>query len=306
MIRERDERSMTDDSTSEATGEELLTWRRLLTETAHLIGESAPARWLCETASGLAGDQFLSELDEPATERMVAHLDAMVTRYRNGEPLAYVLGHWSFRRIDVMVDRRVLIPRPETEIVAGRAIEVARNISETRRILDLGTGSGVIGLSVAAELPFEGTEVWLTDVSEDSLEVARANAAGLGRQAVNIRVSQGDWFTAIPEDLSESFDVIVSNPPYIAQGDPQVEPSVLAWEPDTALFSGVDGLHDLRLIVDQSLRWLRPGGWLIVEIGSDQGATVEEFFHGAGYDDVRVGQDLAGRDRYVEGRRTVQ
>lgn len=301
------------ESTESDVQETTVTWRQLLAETTAVIGEAAPARWLCETASGLAGDEFLTELDQPATLRMVAHLDSMVARYRGGEPLAYVLGHWTFRYIDVMVDRRVLIPRPETEVLAGRAIELVKqnsvretatlNPDTTRRIADLGTGSGVIGLSIASELSISGTEVWLTDVSPDALDVARANAAGLGRRAANVRIVQGPWFAALPEELVESFDVIVSNPPYIANDDPQVDESVREWEPESALFAGGDGLRDIRAIVSDAQRWLRPAGWLIVEIGYLQGSAVEQMFVERGFIDVRVGQDLAGRDRYVEGRR---
>ncbi|MFM1752730.1 MAG: protein methyltransferase HemK [Actinomycetota bacterium] len=146
-----------------------LTWRELLDETIRLIGDRPAARWLCETACGLEGQDFLDELKQPAMARMVAHLDAMVQRYRNGEPLAYVLGRWSFRTIDVVIDRRVLIPRPETEVVAGRAIELARMSSGSRCVADLGTGSGAIGLSMAAELPLVNTEVWVTDLSKTLL-----------------------------------------------------------------------------------------------------------------------------------------
>lgn len=300
-----------------------MSWRELLRETTTAIGESAPARWLCEAASGLSGDEFLSELDQPATLRMVAHLDSMVARYRSGEPLAYVLGHWSFRHIDIMVDRRVLIPRPETEVVAGRAVELAALVSDpaiaattsistvgssasanrTRRIADLGTGSGVIGLSIASELSISGTEVWLTDAVSDALDVARANAAGLGRRAANVRIAQGEWFAALPEDLTGTFDVIVSNPPYIADDDIEIDPSVCEWEPGSALFAGSDGLRDLRIIIGGAQRWLRPGGWLIVEIGYRQGSAVEQLFVDSGFIDVRVGHDLTSRDRYVEGRR---
>lgn len=293
-----------------------VSWRELLRETTEAVGESAPARWLCETASGLTADEFLAELDQPATLRMVAHLDSMVARYRSGEPLAYVLGHWSFRFIDVMVDRRVLIPRPETEVVAGRAIELANLESDQaiassttspsgaiRRIADLGTGSGVIGLSIASELSISGTEVWLTEASPEALDVARANTVGLGRRAANVRIAEGEWFAALPDGLTESLDVIVSNPPYIAHGDSDVDPSVREWEPESALFAGIDELQDLRIIVGDAPRWLRPGGWLIVEIGYRQGPAVEQLFIERGFVDVRVGQDLTGRDRYVEGRR---
>ena len=280
-----------------------LTWRELLDETIRLIGDRPAARWLCETACGLEGQEFLDELKQPATVRMVAHLDSMVQRYRNGEPLAYVLGRWSFRTIEIVVDRRVLIPRPETEVVAGRAIEFARMSSSSRRVVDLGTGSGAIGLSMAAELPLADTEVWMTDLSEDALDVARANATGLGRGAANVRIAQGSWFEALPPHLQGTFDVVVSNPPYIAKDDDEVEDGVLNWEPHGALFSGDEGLDALRDIIEQAPLWLRSEGWLIVEIGYRQGGLVSDLMISAGFEDVRVGNDLTGRDRFVEGRR---
>lgn len=279
-----------------------VTWGELLAETTRRVGDSAPARWLCEQASGLAGDEFLKSLSEPATERMVAHLDSMVGRYRGGEPLAYVLGHWSFRRIEVMVDRRVLIPRPETEVLVGRALEHLAGRSP-RRAADLGTGSGAIGLALADELPLADTEVWLTDLSPESLDVARANAAGLGRRAANVRIAEGSWFDALPAELVGTFDVIAANPPYVARDDADVEDSVVAWEPHTALYSDDEGLGDLRAVVTGGLDWLSPSGWLIVEIGHRQAGAVESMFIDSGYVDVSVGTDLAGRDRYVEGRR---
>ena len=127
-------------------------------------------------------------LDDAPTERMVAHLDAMLARLATGEPLQYVLGQWSFRRIELAIDQRVLIPRPETELVAGVAIEKAMGVGPTRTVADLGTGSGAIGLSLAFELPLDGTTVWITDASADALDVARANLAGLGRPGRNVRV----------------------------------------------------------------------------------------------------------------------
>lgn len=279
-----------------------LTWRELLDETIALVLERPAARWLCETACGLEGPEFLDELDQPATSRMVAHLDAMVQRYRQGEPLAYVLGHWSFRTIEVLVDQRVLIPRPETEVVAGRAIELARICPAPRRVVDLGTGTGVIGLSLATELPTTGTEVWMTDISADALDVARANATGIGRGAANVRTAHGSWFDALPQDLLGAFDVVVSNPPYIARDDEEVEPGVVGWEPHQALFAGDDGLDALRLIIQQAPQWLRSQGWLIVEIGHRQADVVSNLMTDVGFEEVQIGIDLAGRTRYVEGR----
>jgi release factor glutamine methyltransferase len=279
-----------------------VTWRTLLNETIEVLGERPQARWICETACGLDGDEFLAELDEPATERMVAQLDAMVARYRAGEPLAYVMGHWSFRTIELMVDRRVLIPRPETEMVAGRALELARGVADQRRVVDLGTGSGAIGLSLAAELPIMGTEVWLTDYSTDAVDVARANAIGLGRAAANVRVVHGSWFDALPVDVRGEIDVVVSNPPYIADGDAEVAESVLEYEPHSALFAGDDGLDDVRTIARDARDWLRSGGWLVMEIGYQQGDAVKALLEGFGYLNVAIANDLTGRPRIAEAR----
>lgn len=280
-----------------------LLWRELLEETFRLVGDRPTARWLCETACGLEGPEFLDELAQPATARMVAHLDAMVQRYRSGEPLAYVLGHWSFRTVEVIVDQRVLIPRPETEVVAGRAIELAQRSDAPRLLADLGTGSGVIGLSLAVELPLTETEVWMTDVSTEALDVARANVIGIGRSAANIRLAAGSWFDALPADLVGEFALVVSNPPYIALNDAEVETGVLEWEPHQALFSGSDGLGAVRVIVSEAPRWLRSHGWLIIEIGYQQGEAASALMRDAGFEEVRVGMDLTGRERYVEGRR---
>lgn len=277
---------------------EHLTWRQLWADTAKVLDDRPAARWLCETACGLDGDEFTEALDEPATERMVKNLDEMVGRYRSGEPLAYVMGRWSFRRVELMVDRRVLIPRPETELVAEAAIELARRVSP-RRVVDLGTGSGAIGLSLADELPIDNTEVWLTDASTDAIDVARANAAGLGRAAVNVRFAQGSWWSALPSELRGTFDVVVSNPPYIAVDDPEVDESVREWEPASALFAGADGLDDVRAIMAGAREWLKPDGWLVMEIGYRQGDAVLALAREFGLVDAEVRNDLAGHPRLL-------
>ena len=159
-----------------------ISWRELWNETAARVGRPQ-ARWLCGVASGRDGDEFLASLDIAATARAVAHLDAMLARLDAGEPLQYVLGRWGFRHLDLMVDRRVLIPRPETETVVEVALRLARPLEFPIVCADLGTGSGAIGLSLAHELPQSGVTVWMTDRSSDALDVARANAAGIGRAA---------------------------------------------------------------------------------------------------------------------------
>lgn len=278
-----------------------VSWRDLWEETAQQHGR-VHARWLCEEASGAFGDEFDDVLSQPVTERAIAHLDAMLARLFAGEPLQYVLGHWSFRHLDLLVDRRVLIPRPETELVAELAIELARGLPRPLCCADLGTGSGAIGLSLLRELPRGSAEVWLTDVSLDALDVARANGTGLGVAGAGARYAHGSWFDALPESLRGRLGLVVSNPPYIAEGDPAVEASVRDWEPGGALYSGHDGLDAVRVLAAGATEWLQPGGWLVLEIGTGQGDAVAELLTAAGLLDVEVRADLAGHDRIALGR----
>lgn len=269
------------------------------------VGERNIARWLCEHASGCDADEFGDILGDLVSERSAQHLHSMLARFAKGEPLQYVMGRWAFRRLDLLIDSRVLIPRPETELlvehVTRYALQKIRDVGRGVTIADLGTGSGAVGLSVLHELPFESSEVWMTDVSEDALHVARANAAGVGRNAVGARFGHGSWYEALPADLQGSLDVIVSNPPYIATGDPLVGESVLKWEPHNALFAGKDGLNDLRVVVSGATDWLVPGGLLAVEMGFTQATVVSQLFESAGFKNVSVHKDFAGLDRFVTG-----
>lgn len=280
-----------------------LTWRALWTEISDALGNANEGRWICQEAGGLDSIEWASSLDEPVTERAVARVDAMVARRRAGEPLQYVLGSWPFRTVELMIDRRVLIPRPETEQLAELAIAAARDAGPERVVVDLGTGSGAIALACAAELPIDGTAVWASDVSPDAVAVARANAAGLGRAAANVRIVEGSWFGALPTDLMGGVDVVVSNPPYIAEGDPEVDPSVSDWEPHLALFSDTDGLGALRHIIVSARDWLAADGVLLLEIGYRQGPEVRAMLEAAGYRDVAIRADLSGRDRFAYARR---
>ena len=298
---------MVDQASGSGVDDGTISWRQLLAETASMHGRPQ-ARWLCEEASGAFGDEFNELLDLPVTERSIAHLDAMLLRLAQGEPLQYVLGHWSFRRLDLLVDRRVLIPRPETELVAETAIELVRSCGgewpeRPLPVADLGTGSGAIGLSLAFELPRGTVDVWLTDLSADALDVARANTAGLGMAGTAVKFGHGPWFDALPVALRGSLALVVSNPPYIAHDDPGVADDVREWEPAQALFADDDGLADVRTIALGATEWLRPGGWLVLEIGSAQGAAVAELLTEAGLVQVEVRADLAGRDRIALARR---
>lgn len=284
-----------------------VSWRELLAETEVVLGAlpggALDARRIVEDVAGATGADLLDVLDDLVTVRGVARLDALVARRRAGEPLQYVLGHWSFRTLDLLVDRRVLIPRPETEMVAEVALAEVDRVAASRtpvRVADLGTGSGALALAIAVERPV--TEVWATDVSDDALAVARANLAALGRPATRVRIAAGSWFDALPDDLVGGFDVIVSNPPYVAEGD-DVDEVVAAWEPALALWSGPTGLDALRVVVGGADRWLTTDGALVVELAPTQAATVTGLARAAGFGDVRVVADLAGRDRIVVARR---
>ncbi|MFM8870542.1 MAG: peptide chain release factor N(5)-glutamine methyltransferase [Actinomycetota bacterium] len=284
-----------------AMSDDTITWRAMLAETAQVVADRTAALWLCQRASGYDAEEFMGELDNPVTSRAAAHLHDMVRRFLGGEPLQYVLGRWAFRRLDIMVDARVLIPRPETEMLVDLVLdEVSQKPGAT--IVDLGTGSGAIGLAVLDELPLSHSTVWMTDVSRDALDVASANVAGLGRPGIGARLAHGSWFDALPVELKEAVDVVVANPPYVGDDDPDLEERVREWEPSLALFAGPDGLRDIVTIVSGCNHWLRPGGLLLIEFGSRQGDEVRELATDAGLCDVEILQDLAGLDRVLRAR----
>lgn len=286
-------------------------WRSLLAEVTQTLGRSGvdrpaqEARWLVEEASGLEGAELVLGLDDAATVGGVRRLDAMVARRSAGEPLQYVLGHWPFRTLDLMVDRRVLIPRPETEVVAGRALVELDRLAADRPddddllVADLGTGSGAIALAIAVERP--RARVWATDASSEALVVARANLAGIGRAATRVEMAEGSWFSALDASLAGRIDLVVSNPPYIAAHE-ALPVEVSAWEPASALVSGPTGLEALGALVDEAPRWLAPRGALVVELAPGQAGAVVERARASGFAETDVGHDLAGRERLVVAR----
>ncbi len=283
-----------------------ITWGELLRESATELGSEQEARWLCEHASGLSRSEFDAARDEVVNDRCGVALRAMIARRLTGEPVQYVMKSWGFRFLDVLVDKRVLIPRPETEVVVQSALDLACALTRTSktklRIADLGTGSGVIGLSLASELPRGRSEVWLTDLSADALEVARANLAGLGLINGDVRVVQGSWFAALPGELKQSFDLIVSNPPYIAVNDSSIEASVRMYEPHLALFAGDNGLDAYREIISQAGEWLTAEGWLVLEIGHQQAEAVRELLTNNSFKQIEIRRDLSGHERIAMAR----
>lgn len=295
-------------------GDGTVTWAALLVETVDRLrdggieGAEREGRWLAEEASGLEGAEWVLGCDDPATQRTVAHLDAMVDRRLAGEPIQYVLGHWSFRRLDLLCDRRALIPRPETEQVVDAALDELDRIRRARTddhrptVVDLGTGTGAIALSVAAER--NGTDVWAVDASADALAVARANVGGLGMAGARVRLVAGSWFDPLPEALAGTIDLVVTNPPYIAD-DEALDASVDDWEPTSALRSGPRGLECYEQILAAAPRWLAPDGVLVAEIGATQGPAVAELARAAGFAEVVIRPDHAGHDRIVVARRVA-
>ena len=282
-------------------------WRQLRDDAVAQLQEARvddPAqevRWIIEQASGLTPAAQAAALDEPVDDRHLLGMERMVSRRAAGEPLQHVLGHWGFRTLDLLVDRRVLIPRPETELVAGLAIAELAALGRPGLGVDLGTGSGAIALSLAAEM-WPHVEVWGTDASADALAVARANLAALGRRGAAVRLVEGDWFAALPDELCGGVDVVVSNPPYVAEQDPLPD-DVARWEPRMALVPGPTGLEAIERIVTESPRWLARSGSLVLEIGETQGDAVAALARSRGFSHVAVHPDLSGRDRALVARR---
>src|SRR5690606_18971687 len=249
--------------------------------------------------------EYLAELDRPATERGVGFFDQMLERRLAGEPLQYVVGRWGFRTLDLFVDRRVLIPRPETEQVVEQALaELDRVVladprAATGPVVDLGTGSGAIARSLAVER--DGLEVWAVERSADAAAVARANLAGLGSAATRVRIVEGSWFEPLPAALARHVALVVSNPPYVAPDDP-LPPEVADWEPAEALIPGPTGFQAIDHIVRVALGWLRPGGACVVVLAPSQADEAVAAARRAGYASARWEADLGGRPRMLIAR----
>ena len=285
---------------------EPVTWGDVAFEAAHRLREAGAAdaqaqvRRLVEQASGYEGGEYYVGLTKAGTQRQLAYLDSMLARRLAGEPLQYVLGRWGFRGLDLMVGPTVLIPRPETETLAGLAIaELSRRDPPGGVVVDLGTGSGAVGLAVAAEC--ETARVVLTDVSSDALGVAQANLAGLGRAAVRVSIWQGSWFDALPQSLVGMVDVVVSNPPYV-RDDEALPADVADWEPALALRGGPDGLDGARQILADAVKWLNARGSVLLELSPDQMDGAAGIAMAQGLTVEAVHSDLAGRNRVLQCR----
>ena len=219
---------------------------------------------------------------------------ALLVRLRGGEPLAYVLGEWEFWSLTLRVTKDTLIPRPETELLVELALKLLP--TETAAVADLGTGSGAIALAVATERP--DIKLWATDISAAALTVATENARSL--DVNSIVFCEGFWGGALPPG---KFDMVISNPPYIAPLDPHLDADGLPFEPLSALVSEDEGYQDIGHIIIEACCLLEPGGWLLIEHGFEQADHVRALFLASGYSNVVTHQDLSALDRVTMGRR---
>ena len=268
--------------------------RQLLADAATRLGDRAEAAILLAHALGKSRSWLVAHADDPAEPSGAAAFAALVERRAAGEPVAYLTGHRGFWTLELEVTPATLIPRPETELLVELAL--ARLPREgAPRVADLGTGSGAIALAIARECPH--ARVLGTDASAAALAVAQRNAEA--HRIRNVVFAQSDWFSAL---AGERFDLVVSNPPYIAADDPHLQQGDLRFEPASALASGSDGLDDIRRIVDGARAQLLAGGWLLFEHGWDQGAAARGLLQAADYRDVFTAQDLERRDRVSGGR----
>ena len=220
---------------------------------------------------------------------------AMIERRTRGEPMAYITGSREFWSLNLEVTPDTLIPRPETETLVEIALDFIPQ-NQTMRIADLGTGSGAIAAAIASERPL--CDIVATDLSPDAIQVAQRNFSRLGFN--KIKTNLGEWCHALPSD--EKFDLIISNPPYIAEGDGHLAHDGLPWEPQKALRSGDHGLDDISIIIEQAPNYLASNGWLFLEHGFDQGDQVRFLLKEAGFSAINTTQDLSGHDRVSIGQ----
>ncbi len=284
------------------------TWRQLWRRTSAAIADPVQTRWLLEEASGLGGAALLGYLDREADPESAARLESLVQRRLAGAPLQHVLGHWGFRTLEVAVDSRVLVPRPETELVVEVALCALDRLRALRPgegllAVDLGTGSGVIALSLVAEWP--EVRVVATDRDPAALDVAAGNLGTIPAEAATrVELRQGDWYQALDDDLAGRLDLIVANPPYLAEREwSELDPVVRDFDPFGALVAGPSGLEAIAAIVAGAPAWLGRHGSVVVEIAPQQATAALELANEAGLREASVADDLAGRARVlVAGR----
>lgn len=265
--------------------------RELLADASRRI-DPIDAEWLLLHVIDRSHTWLFGNRDAVLGHEQARNFESLVQRREQGEPVAYLTGRRGFWSLDLEVTPATLIPRPETELLVELALE---KLMDGGSAADLGTGSGAIALAIAHER--KQSRVIATDASRDALEVAQRNAERLG--IANVEFRHGEWCSPLQ---GQRFDLIASNPPYIAVDDPHLVEGDLRFEPASALSSGSDGLDDIRVIVADAPAHLQAGGWLMLEHGYDQGDGVRALLERAGFAEVATRRDLEGRDRVTLGR----
>ncbi len=251
------------------------------------------ARLLLCYVTGQSQTWLLTWPDRTLTEEQQNQLQQVVERRRQGEPIAHITGVRDFWTLRLHVNKATLIPRPETELLVEKTLQLS--LPDNARVLDLGTGTGAIALALASENPL--WRVLAVDRIPAAVELAEKNARANGVN--NVEVMQSHWF----DDIAiQGFDVIVSNPPYVELTSPWLRQGDVRFEPDSALTAGEDGLDDIRQICQQAPGYLQPGGWLLIEHGYQQGQAVATIFASTGFTNIATYKDLAGQDRITIGQ----
>ena len=233
--------------------------------------------------------------EKTLSDAQLADFQKLVEKRRQGLPVAHLTGSREFWSLDFSVDNSTLIPRPETETLVEYLLDNFGN-RENLKLLDMGTGTGVIAISIATEKP--GWEIVASDISEQALELARQNRSH--HDTGNVTLIHSDWFQNID---AENFDIIISNPPYIASDDPHLTQGDVRFEPESALSSGVTGMDDIEHLCAQAKKYLLQNGWLIVEHGYNQKQLVAECFAKNGFSEIEQKQDLSGHTRMTAGKK---
>jgi release factor glutamine methyltransferase len=281
----------------------LPTINQILKEGSDFLGNDIPnpyheALILLQHASHRTKEYLLAHSEDPVSEESLQRFHQYIKRRDQGEPIAYITEEKEFWSLPFFVTQGVLIPRPESEQLVESSLELLKN-KNNAKILDLGTGSGCIAISIAKEKP--DAHITACDISDACLKAAQINANNL--QIENVSLVRSHWFSAIePGD----FDIIVSNPPYIAEDDQLIEEAVEKYEPDIALFAENNGLENLSHIIENAPGFLASGGSLILEHGLNQAQAVQNRMHHLNFHDVHTRQDLQGHDRVTIGTLTKQ
>ena len=278
----------------------LILWSEEYLESKGVESARLDAEHLIAEALGKDRLELYLQFDRPLVDEELASFKPLLLRRGRREPLQYILGRTGFRELELKSDRRALIPRPETEVLVGEVLAWAAHRGGVLSAMDVGTGTGAIALSLATEGPFG--RVVGTDTSKDALELARENAGAVGVDG-ELELRAGYLFE--PLEPGERFDLVVSNPPYVAEGDaPDLAPEITEWEPSGALFAGPTGLDVIGALVMDAPDRLNEGGLLALEVGDGQADDVADLFRQRqAFDEPSIRRDLAGRPRIVMAAR---